>query len=76
MTPHNTAPAPGQQQLFAAPATALPDHGPGCKPLIAHNHREPGEPRYVCVPGCPRQRALAELDAARAHHTNPQESTT
>ena len=72
MTP-NPAVASGQHQLFAAPATALPDHGPGGKPLIAHNHRESGKPRYVCVPGCPRQRALAELDAA---HADQQENTT
>jgi hypothetical protein len=59
-----------QQQLFAAPATALPGHGPGCKPIAAHNFKNPGQPRYVCVPGCPRQRAQAELEAdlLRAHH--------
>ena len=72
MTPNPTV-TYGQHQLFRAPATGLPDHGPGCKPLIAHNHREPGKPRYVCVPGCPRQRALAELDAA---HADQQENTT
>jgi hypothetical protein len=75
MTPNPKPSLRGQQQFFAAPATALPDHGPGCAPLIAHNFRDPGKPRYVCVPGCPRQRALAELDAAHAHHINLQEHT-
>jgi hypothetical protein len=76
MTAKNTVPTPGQQQLFAAPATGLPDHGPGCKPLIVHNFREPGKPRYVCVAGCPRRRALAELEATYPPHANRQESST
>jgi hypothetical protein len=59
-----------QQQLFAAPATALPEHRPGCKPIVAHNFKNPGQSRYVCVPGCPHQRARAELEAdhLRPHH--------
>jgi hypothetical protein len=76
MIPSNTTPAPGQQPLFAATATALPDHGPGCKPVQAHNFRDPGKPRYVCVPGCPRERALVELVATHPRHAHRQESTT
>jgi hypothetical protein len=67
---HRPTPPPARQQrLFAAPITALPTHGPGCKPITAHNFKDPGQPRYVCVPGCPRERALAELDAAVLHAT-------
>jgi hypothetical protein len=67
MSSRSTAPSVRQQQLFAAPITARPAHGPGCKPLIAHNFKHPGQSRYVCVPGCPRQRALAELEADVVH---------
>jgi hypothetical protein len=63
MSQRSTAPSARQQQLFAVPITALPAHGPGCKPLAAHNFKNPGQPRYVCVSGCPRQRALAELES-------------
>jgi hypothetical protein len=67
MSPRPTAPPARQQQLFAAPITALPPHGPSCKPITAHNFNHPGQPRYICMPGCPRQRALAELEADIPH---------
>jgi hypothetical protein len=48
--------------------TALPDHGPGCKPIAgSHSRRFPGEPRYICTARCPRQRAMDER-VVIAHH--------
>ncbi len=64
MTDHHPHRLSRQQQLFDSPITKLPPHGPGCKPLAgAHNFRDPGQPRYVCAPGCPHRRTLAELEA-------------
>jgi hypothetical protein len=71
MSPRPTAPLPRQQPLFAVPITALPAHGPGCKPIVAHNFKHPGQARYICVPSCPRQRAQAELDADIPHRDKP-----
>jgi hypothetical protein len=41
--------------------------------MHAHNFREPGQPRYMCVRGCPRRGALAELEAAYTDYANDEE---
>lgn len=57
MNPSDTRP-PGQLALGAD--LGAPDHGPGCLKTTGRSHRFPGEPRYICVPGCPRQKYLAD----------------
>lgn len=47
-------------QLALGAELGAPEHGPGCLKTIGRSRRFPGEPRYMCVPGCPRQKYLAD----------------